>query len=144
MQKSYCYTPGVGIHVGVSVSVRVHIQHVRANVLKSLGISVFLYFLLLLNFAYHTYKAPYNKTLQQACIRWQWHLRFSLLLKLVYTYIVTSISRCCFQLIDWCSSSKCWTWTKHFNAIEYLARSCLLCFSPPFRRRAFFFVDIGR
>ena len=65
VQKSYCYTVGVGVHI--------HLQNVRANV-KNLGISVFLYFLLLLKFTYHTDKAPYNKSLRQARIRWLWHL----------------------------------------------------------------------
>ena len=33
-----------------------------------------MYFFLHFNFAYHTNKAPYNKSLRQARIRWLWHL----------------------------------------------------------------------
>ena len=31
--------------------------------------------------AFHTYKAPYNKSLWQACIRWLWYLLFTSSLK---------------------------------------------------------------
>ena len=48
-------------------------QNVRANV-KVLEFSAFLWFSLLLNFTCHTYKAPYNKSLQQARTLWLWHL----------------------------------------------------------------------
>ena len=65
VQKSYCYTPGVGVRM----------QNVRANV--SHEISVSLYFFLHFNFAYHINKALYNKSSRQARIRWLWHLRFS-------------------------------------------------------------------
>ena len=51
-------------------------QNVSANV--SLRILVCLYFFLHFNFAYHTNKAPYNKSLQQTRIRWLWHLWFCL------------------------------------------------------------------
>ena len=71
MQKSYGYTPSARVGIGIGVQM----QNVRANV-KDFGISVFLYFLLLLNFANHTKKALYNKSLQQVHIRWLWHLWF--------------------------------------------------------------------
>ena len=67
MQKSYCYTPGVGVRVGVRM------QNVRANV-KVLEFKSFCIFFLHFKFAYHTNKAPYNKSLRQARIRWLWHL----------------------------------------------------------------------
>ena len=51
------------------------IQNVRANV-KMLEFQSFCICLLLLNFAYHTNKVPYNKTLWQARIWWLWHLWF--------------------------------------------------------------------
>ena len=65
--------PGVSIRVGI----RVHIQNVRVNV-KVLEYQSLWLFLLLVSFAYHTNKAPYNKSLRQARIRWLWHLWFSL------------------------------------------------------------------
>ena len=70
MQKSYCYTPGVSVRVGV------HMQNVRANV-KVLEFKFLYIFFLHFNFAYHTNKAPYNESLRQARIRWLWHLWYT-------------------------------------------------------------------
>ena len=58
MQKNYCYTPGVGFRVGI------HICKMLVQIL-SLGNLVLLYFFLYFNFAYHTNKAPYNKSLRK-------------------------------------------------------------------------------
>ena len=52
------------------VSHRYHIGiTLKVIFVKGLGILVFLYFFLHFNFAYHTNKALYNKSLQQARIR---------------------------------------------------------------------------
>ena len=48
------------------------LQNVRTNV-KSWNFSLSVFFLTF-KFAYHTNKAPYNKSLRQARIRWLWHL----------------------------------------------------------------------
>ena len=52
------------------------------QMLKSCNFSLSVFFLAF-NFAYHTNKAPYHKSLRQARIQWPWHLWLISLLKLL-------------------------------------------------------------